>query len=215
MVNYKSIVKDLQKHYSDASEVVIVNRSGKILYSTDNWNIKSDIKDLLSSWGSGNAQFVNLNKIRYSILQMEPERFIGTNRHKKGHLVGASTPDGNNYMIAHIKHKAKGWYHMAYPAIARAAAMIVKGSKSKFIESKVDTLIESESNTIHNRTPLLTPRHITVDPVLKAEIEGFLEWIKNPQGLSGYISYYLQQNDYNVISRLSKIYEELYRICNS
>ena len=58
MTNYKSIVKDLQKHYSDASEVVIVNRSGKILYSTDNWNVKSDIKDLLSSWGSGNAQFV-------------------------------------------------------------------------------------------------------------------------------------------------------------
>jgi hypothetical protein len=215
LVNYKSIVKDLQKHYSDASEVVIVNRSGKILYSTDNWNIKSDIKELLSSWGSGNVQFVNLNKIRYSILQMEPERFIGTNRHKKGHLVGASTPDGENYMIAHIKPKAKGWYHMAYPAIARAAAMIVKGSKSKFIETEIDLSIESESNTLKNRTTTLPPTHITVDPALKAEIEGFLEWIKNPQGLSGYLSYYLQQNDYNAISRLSKIYEELCRICNS
>lgn len=215
MTSYKSIVKDLLKHYSDASEVLIVNRSGKILYSTDNWNVKSDIKDLLSSWGSGNAQFVNLNKIRYSILQMEPERFIGTNRHKKGHLVGASTPDGDNYMIAHIKPKAKGWYHMAYPAIARAAAMIEKGSKSKFIETKVDLSSESETKIIQNTTPILTPKSMTVDPVLKAEIEGFLEWIKNPQGLSGYISYYLQQNDYNAISRLSKIYEELYRICNT
>ena len=215
MTNYKSLVKDLQKHYSDASEVVIVNRSGKILYSTDNWNVKSDIKDLLSSWGSGNAQFVNLNKIRYSILQMEPERFIGTNRHKKGHLVGASTPDGDKYMIAHIKPKAKGWYHMAYPAIARAAAMIEKGSKSKFIETKVDLSSESEVKLIQNTTPIVTPKYITVDTVLKAEVEGFLEWIKNPQGLSGYISYYLQQNDYNVISRLSKIYDELYRICNT
>ena len=215
MTNYKSLVKDLQKHYSDASEVVIVNRSGKILYSTDSWNVKSDIKDLLSSWGSGNAQFVNLNKIRYSILQMEPERFIGTNRHKKGHLVGASTPDGDNYMIAHIKPKAKGWFHMAYPAIARAAAMIEKGSKSKFIETKVDLSSESEVKLIQNTTPIVTPKYITVDPALKAEIEGFLEWIKNPQGLSGYISYYLQQNDYNVMSRLSKIYDELYRICNT
>ncbi|MFX1323007.1 MAG: hypothetical protein ACFFBV_15480 [Promethearchaeota archaeon] len=215
MTNYKSLVKDLQKHYSDASEVVIVNRSGKILYSTDNWNVKSDIKDLLSSWGSGNAQFVNLNKIRYSILQMEPERFIGTNRHKKGHLVGASTPDGDNYMIAHIKPKAKGWFHMAYPAIARAAAMIEKGSKSKFIETKVDLSSESEVKLIQNTTPIVTPKYITIDTVLKAEVEGFLEWIKNPQGLSGYISYYLQQNDYNVISRLSKIYDELYRICNT
>lgn len=215
MTNYKSLVKDLQKHYSDASEVVIVNRSGKILYSTDNWNVKSDIKDLLSSWGSGNAQFVNLNKIRYSILQMEPERFIGTNRHKKGHLVGASTPDGDNYMIAHIKPKAKGWFHMAYPAIARAAAMIEKGSKSKFIETKVDLSSESEVKLMQNTTSIVTPKYITVDTVLKAEVEGFLEWIKNPQGLSGYISYYLQQNDYNVISRLSKIYDELYRICNT
>lgn len=215
MVNYKSIVKDLQKHYSDASEVVVVNRSGKILYSTDNWSVKRDINDLLSSWGSGNAQSVNLNKIRYSILQMEPERFIGTNRHKKGHLVGTSTPDGDKYMIVHIKPKAKGWYHMAYPAIARAAAMIEKGSKSKFIETKVDLSSESEAKIIHNTTPILTPKSMTVDPVLKAEIEGFLEWIKNPQGLSGYISYYLQQNDYNAISRLSKIYEELYRICNT
>jgi len=215
LTNYKSLVKDLQKHYSDASEVVIVNRSGKILYSTDNWNVKSDIKDLLSSWGSGNAQFVNLNKIRYSILQMEPERFIGTNRHKKGHLVGASTPDGDNYMIAHIKPKAKGWFHMAYPAIARAAAMIEKGSKSKFIETKVDLSSESEVKLMQNTTSIVTPKYITVDTVLKAEVEGFLEWIKNPQGLSGYISYYLQQNDYNVISRLSKIYDELYRICNT
>ena len=215
MTNYKSLVKDLQKHYSDASEVVIVNRSGKILYSTDNWNVKSDIKDLLSSWGSGNAQFVNLNKIRYSILQMEPERFIGTNRHKKGHLVGASTPDGDNYMIAHIKPKAKGWFHMAYPAIARAAAMIEKGSKSKFIETKVDLSSESEVKLMQNTTSIVTPKYITLDTVLKAEVEGFLEWIKNPQGLSGYITYYLQQNDYNVISRLSKIYDELYRICNT
>jgi len=215
LTNYKSLVKDLQKHYSDASEVVIVNRSGKILYSTDNWNVKSDIKDLLSSWGSGNAQFVNLNKIRYSILQMEPERFIGTNRHKKGHLVGASTPDGDNYMIAHIKPKAKGWFHMAYPAIARAAAMIEKGSKSKFIETKVDLSSESEVKLMQNTTSIVTPKYITLDTVLKAEVEGFLEWIKNPQGLSGYISYYLQQNDYNVISRLSKIYDELNRICNT
>ncbi|MFX1410354.1 MAG: hypothetical protein ACFFA6_08375 [Promethearchaeota archaeon] len=214
LVNYKSIVKDLQKHYSDASEVVIINRSGKLLYSTDNWNVKSDINGLISSWSSGNAQFVNMNKIRYSILQMEPERFIGTNRHKKGHLVGASTPDGDKYMIAHIKPKAKGWYHMAYPAIARAAAMIEKGSKSKFIEAKIELSSESEDEIIKITTPRVSPKIVSIDPNLKAEIEGFLEWIKNPQGLSGYISYYLQQNDYNAISRLSKIYEELYRICN-
>jgi hypothetical protein len=212
LVNYKSIVKNLQKHYSDASEVAIVSNSGKIIYSTDNWDIKKDLKDLFSSWSSGNAQFVNVNGIRYSILQMEPERFIGTNLHKKGHLVGASTPEGDKYMIAHIKPKAKGWFHMAYPAIARAAAMIEKGSKSKFIETKVDlTNIDETPPEISHKTAFVER---VVDSILKQEIQGFLEWIRNPQGLLGYISYCLQQNDYNKISQLAKLYEELYRICN-
>ena len=34
MVNYKSIVKNLQKHYSDANEVVVVGNKGKVIYST-------------------------------------------------------------------------------------------------------------------------------------------------------------------------------------
>ena len=209
LVNYKNIIKNLQKHYSDASEVAIVSRSGKILYSTANWDIKKDIKELFSSWSSGAAQFVSVNGIRYSILQMEPERFIGTNLHKKGHLVGASTPEGDKYMIAHIKPKAKGWFHMAYPAVARAAAMIERGSKSQFIETEVDLTSESEKS----RGMLQKIEERGVDNALKQEIRGFLDWIRNPQGLYGYISYCLQQNDYNKISQLAKIYDELYRIC--
>ena len=33
MVNYKSIVKKLQKHYPDAQEVAILSNNGKILFS--------------------------------------------------------------------------------------------------------------------------------------------------------------------------------------
>jgi hypothetical protein len=209
LVNYKNIIKNLQKHYSDASEVAILSRSGKILYSTGNWDIKKDIKELFSSWSSGTAQFVSVNGIRYSILQMEPERFIGTNLHKKGHLVGASTPEGDKYMIAHIKPKAKGWFHMAYPAVARAATMIERGSKSQFIETEVDLTSESEKS----RGMLQKIEERGIDNALKQEIRGFLDWIRNPQGLYGYISYCLQQNDYNKISQLAKIYDELYRIC--
>jgi hypothetical protein len=218
MVNFKSIVNSLQKHYSDASQVVIISRTGKILYSTKNWNIKGDIKALLSSWASGSAQSVNMDGIRYSILQMEPERFIATNQHKKGHLIGASTPDGEMYMLAHIKPKAKGWFHMAYPAVARAAAMITKGSKSHFIETEVELSGEIEINKeVASRgyaTTLTSMDTSQIDPNLKAEIQGFLEWINNPEGLSSYISFYLQQNDSYRISKLAEIYAELYRICN-
>jgi hypothetical protein len=206
MVNYKNIVKKLQKHYIDAQEVAILSKNGKILFSTPKWNIKADIKSFLKSWASGSAQSVELDGIRYSILQMEPERFIGTNRHKKGHLVGATTPDNEKLMIAHIKPKAKGWFHMAYPAVARAAAMMEKGSSSEFIETEVDLKEEKVISEISK------PSYPSIDPYLKVEIEGLLEWIRNREGLFSYIYYALEQNDVEKISRLAKVYYELYHL---
>jgi len=218
MTSFKSVVSKLQKHYPDASDVAIIDKSGKILYSTTKWDIKKDIKDVLTSWASGNAQFVILDGIRYSILQMEPERFIGTNRKKMGHLIGASTPDGTKYMIAHIRPKAKGWFHMAYPAVARAAAMLKKGSTSEFMESKVNLSRETKNGIVNESSLGQTvagdqaTTGSAVDPYLKAELEGFLQWINNPHGLAGYISYVLQQNDGYKITKLAELYNELYRL---
>jgi hypothetical protein len=213
MVNIKSVVSKLQKHYPDAVNVAVVDRQGKILFTIGKWDVKKDIKEMLAKWASGNAQFVTLSGIRYSILQMEPERFIGTNRKKEGHLIGASTPDGKLYMLAHIRQKAKGWFHMAYPAVARAAAMLRKGSESEFIETKVD-LKEEISESVSGQAAAYqgTPSQPTIDPYLKAEIEGFLQWIKNPQGLGAYISNIIQQNDQYRISKLAELYNELYHL---
>lgn len=197
----------MQKHYSDATEVVVISNKGKILHSTSNWSVAKDVKALLASWGSGNAQSVNMNGVRYSVLQMQPERFIATNRQKKGHLVGSSIPGTDMYLVAHIKPKAKGWEHMAYPAIARAAAMMIKGSKSEFIKTEVDASNESELAQKSSR--MAQP---SIDPQLKAELESLLGWIKDPQGLPYYLQYSLQENDPNRISKLAEIYNELYRI---
>ena len=60
MVKYTSIIKKLQKIYSGVADAIVVSNSGKILFSTKNWNVKGDIKGV---------------------------------RKKKGHLIGASTPD--------------------------------------------------------------------------------------------------------------------------
>ena len=218
MTNFKSVVSKLQKHYPDASDVAIVSNKGKILYSTSKWNVKKGIETVLQSWINGNAQFVTLDGIKYSILQMEPERFIGTNRQKKGHLIGASTPDKNNYMLAHIKPKAKGWIHMAYPALARAAAMLQKGSESEFIKTEVKLPDETKEEQVYESSTgqevgyQVAPTPPTVDPYLKTEIEGFLQWIKNPQGLAGYITSILQQNDPHRISKLAELYNELYSL---
>ncbi len=197
----------MQKHYSDATEVVVINNKAKVLHSTSNWNVSKDVKGVFASWSSGNAQFVNMDGIRYSVLQMEPERFIATNRKKKGHLVGSSIPGTDMYLIAHIRPKAKGWMHMAYPAIARAAAMMTKGSKSQFIETEIDVSDSNDLAEVSNR--LGQP---SIDPNLKAEVEFFLDWIKNPEGLGSYLLHSLQENDPYRISKLAEIYNELYRI---
>jgi hypothetical protein len=214
MVNIKSVVNKFQKHYPDATQVAVVDRQGKVLFTNGKWDVKKDIKEVLSKWASGNAQFVTLSGIRYSILQMEPERFIGTNRKNKGHLIGASTPDGNNYMLAHIRPKAKGWFHMAYPAVARAAAMLKKGSESEFIETKVEIKDQEvfESAAGQMASYQVSQPQPTIDPYIKAEVEGFLQWINNPQGLGAYISNILQQNDHYRISQLAELYNELYRL---
>lgn len=232
MVNYKAIVKDLQKKYSDVAEVVIVSKEGKTLFTTDNWNVDDDITGVLSNWASGNAQFVTINGIRYSILQMAPERFIATNRHKKGHLIGATTPDGSICILAHIKPKAKAWYHSAYPFVARAAAMMVKGSKSKTLKSKkskkrkkikkqkketkvVPMDAKEEKLNTYETTYGVLKQEPQVDPYLKLEIENFLQWMNDPNGLSSYISYYLNQNDHQKIHDLATIYKTLYRIISN
>jgi len=209
MTSFKSVVSKLQKHYMDAKSVAVINNSGKLLYSTKNWNIKGDIKSLLASWASNSAQSVTIDSIRYSVVQMEPERFIATNRHKKGHLIGAASPDGDKYLVAHVSPKAKGWFHLAYPAVARAAAMLSKDTKSEFIETEVDTEKGDLTQTYESLTKV---GEIHVDPILKAEVEAFLEWIKNPEGLSSYITYYLQQDNPDIISQLAKYYDELYRL---
>jgi hypothetical protein len=185
----------------------VINNKGKVLHSTSNWNVSKDVKGVFASWSSGNSQSVTMDGIRYSVLQMQPERFIATNRKKKGHLVGSSIPETDMYLIAHIKAKAKGWEHMAYPAIARAAAMMRKGSKSQFSESKIEV---SDENELTRKFSNMTQS--SIDPSLKAELEGLLSWIKDPQGLPYYIDYSLQEGDPYRISSLAAIYRELYRI---
>jgi hypothetical protein len=185
----------------------VINNKAKVLHSTSNWSVSKDVKGVFASWSSGSAQSVNMDGIRYSVLQMQPERFIATNRKKKGHLVGSSIPETDMYLIAHIKAKAKGWEHMAYPAIARAAAMMRKGSKSQFIEADVD--VSDENELAQKSSRMEQP---SIDPYLKAELEGLVDWIKDPQGLPYYIDYALQENDPYRISNLAQIYREFYRI---
>ena len=79
MVDYAGIVNTLIQDYPDAVAVAVVDSSSNLLYQTDNWDVRKDIGRVMSSWRMGNAQFVMLQDVKYSIIQMEPERLIATN----------------------------------------------------------------------------------------------------------------------------------------
>ena len=206
MVDYSSVLNALLQDYPDAVAAVIADASGKVMHSTDNWNVSKDISRVLSSWRMGNAQFVMVQDVKYSIIQMEPERLIATNFKRQGHLVGAAAPGGEYYIIAYISPDAEGWNHVAYPSVARAAAMMSGAAHT----TGVAVASVSQSASLDAAQPGTS----SVDPVLKGEIENFLSWIKDPQGLAGYIAYYLQNNDTYTISQLAEIYNEMRRIFN-
>lgn len=211
MPDFQTIVNELIAAYPDALAVAILDSNGKIVYQTSNWDISSDVDRLMQAWRSGNAQFVHLQGVKYSMLQCVAERLIATNFGKQGHLVGASTPDQSYRVVAYISPEAQGWNQMAYPTVARAAAML-SGASSISEASHIDAHGTGGAPTGGYSTA--TPAASNVNPQLKAEIEGFLQWIKDPQGLSGYIEYYLNANDMNVIPKLAAVYNEFRRIFN-
>ena len=213
MANYKKIISKLQKHYSGIDKVIIL-KGGKRLFNTKGFDISKDIKSVIAIWQGSQGQSVSVSGIKYSILQCAPERFIATNRHKKGHLIGATTPDKSIYILAHVKPKAKDWFHAAYPIVARAAAMLEDGSFENSFTPKMEIVRSSSSTTGEDVVTSHKPQVPQIEPILKAEIESFLQWVKNPNGLQAYIIQALQSNDTSLISKLGQIYQEFYSICH-
>ncbi|MBY9008952.1 MAG: hypothetical protein KGD74_03690 [Candidatus Lokiarchaeota archaeon] len=82
---------------------------------------------------------------------------------------------------------------------------------SRRAQSEEKSRSESDSQLVSTNRPATTAG-VNIDSKLKREVLSFLEWIKDNEGLSGYINYYLQQNNPTIISELSKIYSELRQI---
>ncbi|MFX1394976.1 MAG: hypothetical protein ACFFAH_15590 [Promethearchaeota archaeon] len=174
-----------------------VIRGNNIIYSTDNWDISADVGRVVSSWSSMNAQFIMISGVKYSLLQCTTERLVATSIRGEGHIVGAK--DDEHKVIAYVE--PDGPMNAAYMDTARALANM--NSTGPYLE---------ESTQMGKAMPAAASATPSVDPQLKGEIQAFLDWIKDADGLSGYINYYLQQNNAQIISELSKIYSELRQI---
>jgi hypothetical protein len=184
---------------SEPSVIAVAIIEGRdIVYTTDNWDITPDVGRILSAWSSMNAQFVMISGVKYSMLQCTSERIVATSIRGEGHIVGAK--DEERKIVAYVE--PDGPMNAAYMQCARAVTML--SAKGSYLDAGAE--FGPKGGVTAAPTGAAAAN---VDPQLKSEIQSFLEWIKDTDGLSGYINYYLQQNNAQVISELSKIYSEL------
>ncbi|MFX1380035.1 MAG: hypothetical protein ACFFA4_13175 [Promethearchaeota archaeon] len=179
-----------------------------IVYTTDNWDISGDVDRLISSWIGQNAQFIIVSGVKYSILQMETERLVAISLKGEGSICAAKDeehklicylqPDGDARGAIMDVQRAVGVMSTQGPYMDNTAQL---GQKEAQMGGTTSTGVTSSVSA-----------GPSIDPQLKGEIQSFLDWIKDSEGLAGYINYYLQQNNTQIISELSKIYNELRQI---
>jgi hypothetical protein len=191
-----AIYKLIQKDPSIIAAAVIKGKD--ILYSTDNWDISADVGNVISSWNSMNAQFIMISGVKYSILQCTSERLVATSIRGEGHILGSK--DEEHKIIVYLE--PDGEPMGATMDTARAVSEL--STKNPYLDDKSQLGKSMGVGT--------SSAGVNIDPQLKEEIQSFLDWIKDNEGLSGYINYYLQQNNAQIISQLSKIYTELRQI---
>ncbi|MFW9783858.1 MAG: hypothetical protein ACFFFB_16350 [Candidatus Heimdallarchaeota archaeon] len=184
-----------------------VIRGKEIVYTTDNWDISADVDRVVSSWMGQNAQFIMVSGVKYSVLQIEAERLVAMSYKGEGSIVAAK--DDENKLIAYLD--PDGYALGAAMDVQRALASM--SSKTAYIDPNAQLgQGTSQMGGSSSSGGTSGAAGAGIDVQLKGEIKSFLDWINDSEGLAGYINYYLQQNNAQIISELSKIYNELKQI---
>ena len=211
-IKFDSILKSEVFKKGIIKKAVVVKANGKIIFNSKKWKLdSSDIKQCISSWQSS-AQFVTLQGEKYSCLRNEPGFFSGFNIKKKTYLIGAVTPDEDEkfYVLGYAPPKSNG--RNAYVDVVRAANKMKKGGS--YMDSSVQLGKFSKSEVARGEVATIPPAipEPKIDPELKQEIDYFLQWINDPEGLATYIQYYLDQNDLPIISKIARSYDKLRQV---
>ena len=201
----ESAINELMQ--SDPNIIAGAVLKGKdIIYTTDNWDISGDVSKVVSSWMGQSARFIMVTGVKYSMLKMTSELLVAMSYKGEGSIVAAK--DDEHKLIVYVGPEGQ----------ALGTAMEVQ---------RVITSLSTQSPQVNTNTQMgqqaaqsvgvssggaTSVGGTSLDPQLQGEIKTFLDWIKDTEGLAGYVSYYLQQNNSQIISELSKIYDELRQI---
>jgi len=189
---------------TEPSIIAVAVLSGRdIVYTTDNWDISADVGRVVSAWSSMNAQFIMITGVKYSMLQCTNERITAMSIRGEGSIVGAK--DDEYKIVAYVE--PDGPANVAYIETARALTMLT--TKTSYLDANATLGKADQMGGAASAGGASAGGGANVDPQLKTEIQAFLDWIKDADGLAGYIKYYIQQNNAQIIGELSKLYAEL------
>ncbi len=100
MSNLESIIDNLLDKEQNVHGVAIIGKNGQLITQTENWNIENDlslINKLLQTHlklGEKGISSIQIQGIKYMIVENTEERKIGTNITGKGHLIICPVPIG-------------------------------------------------------------------------------------------------------------------------
>lgn len=105
----EAIIDGLFNQETNIFGVAIINKDGKLVTQTENWNITSDldsINELLNQkleLGEKGISNIVIQGLKYMIVENTEERIIGTNIMHKGHIIICPVPiGGTGALICYI-----------------------------------------------------------------------------------------------------------------
>jgi len=87
--DYKITLNKLKRILPFVNSVALVDGSGELVYSTDNWDIKEDFIKIISLWSSMKRQPIIISGNKYLIRTCTSDRFVASSTIGEGHIVGA------------------------------------------------------------------------------------------------------------------------------
>ena len=213
-IDYGGIVASLQQYNPSIAGVIVTGMTGGIKFVTNGWNPDpNEVKRVINAWRGGASISVTLAGVKFSVLQSTPERFISTNIKKQGHLVGASTPQGE-CVLGFIN--PDGAYDGAYADIARAAGQMRPGGSASGLGVTAATSQMAYEKTDVSQAQLQQGAGgggAGAGGQDAQDVQQLIQWIQNPDNnLAQYIQYCLQNYDQARIAAFARFYRSLRQI---
>ncbi|MHA1148486.1 MAG: hypothetical protein ACTSR8_09595 [Promethearchaeota archaeon] len=196
-IKFDKIVKNLMTLVPDIIAVAIIEGSNDIVYSTDNWDISAEFPNISAGWDALKLPMVNISGVKYTTLQLEVDTLVATSVKGEGHIVGFK--DEERIILTYI-----------VPEGDRKAAIVELSRVIRSFSSSEPYL--NEGTKLQPKYRVEGPVGATVNPELEKEIKAYLAWMKDENGLPGYLNYYISQNDEKILSELAKFYYEFREI---